>query len=115
MSFNPDVSKQAQEVIFSRKKNINNHHVVFFNNLKIIRKSTQKHLGLLLDEKLNFSEHINEKLKKVTKNINLLRNLTLPRSSLLIIYKSFIRPHLDYDDIVYDQPNNSSLPTFLSL
>ena len=36
-------------------------------------------------------------------------NLTLPSSSLLIIYKSFIRPHLDYGDIVYNQPNNSSL------
>ena len=65
----------------------------------------------MLDEKLNFSEHINEKLKKVTKSVNILRklNLTLPRSSLLIIYKSFIRPHLDYGDIVYDQPNNSPL------
>ena len=111
MAFNPNVSKQAQEVIFSRKKNIGNHPAVFFNNLPINRKSTQKHLGLLLDEKLNFSEHINEKLRKVTKSINLLRklNLTLPRSSLLTIYKSFIRPHLDYGDIVYDQPNNSSL------
>ena len=109
MSFNPDVSKQAQEVIFSRKKNIGNHPAVFFNNLPINRKSTQKHLGLLLDVKLNFSEHINGKLKKVTKSINLLRklNLTLPRSSLLIIYKSFIRPYLGYGDIVYDQPNNS--------
>ena len=87
ISFNSDVSKQAQEVIFSRQKNIGNHPAVFFNNLPINR--SQKHLGLLLDEKLNFSEHINEKLKKVTKSINLLRklNLTLPRFSLLIIYK----------------------------
>ena len=54
MSFNPDVSKQAQEVIFSRKKNIKNHPIVSFNNLPINRKSTQKYLGLLLDEKLNF-------------------------------------------------------------
>ena len=51
MSFNPDVPKQVQEIIFSRKKNINNHPVVFFNNLPINRKSTQKHLGLLPDEK----------------------------------------------------------------
>ena len=45
------------------------------------------------------------------KSINLLRklNLTLPHSFLLIIYKSFIGPHLDYADIVYHQPNNSSL------
>ena len=110
MSLN-DVSKQAQKVICSRKKNINNHLVVLFNNLPINRKSIQKHLGLLLDEKLNFSEHIKEKLKKVNKSINLLRklNLTLPRSSLLLIYKSFIRFHLDYGDIVYGQLNDSYL------
>ena len=66
MSFKPDVSRQTQEVFFSREKNINNDPVVFFINLPINRKSTQKHLVLLLDEKLNFSEHVNEKLKKVT-------------------------------------------------
>ena len=79
-SFNSYVPKQAQEFTFSRKKNVNNHPVVFFNNLPINIKSTQKHLVLLLDKKLNFSEHIHEKLRKVTKSINLLRklNLTLP-------------------------------------
>ena len=51
---------------------LNNHPLVFFNNLPINRKSIQKHLGLLLDEKLFFSEHINEELKKVTKSINLI-------------------------------------------
>ena len=30
-------------------------------------------------------------------------------SSLLTIYKSFIRPHLDYGDIIYDQPSNNRL------
>ena len=32
----------------------------------------------------------------------------LPRDSLVTIYKSFIRPHLDYGDVIYDQPNNDS-------
>ena len=54
------VSKQAQEV---------NHRVVFFNNRPINRKSSQKHLRLFLDEKLNFSEnlifHKFHKFKKV--------------------------------------------------
>ena len=36
-------------------------------------------------------------------------NLLLPRSSQLKIYKSFVRPHLDYGDVIYDQPNNSRL------
>ena len=33
----------------------------------------------------------------------------LPPSSLLIIHESYVRPHLEYGDIVYDKPNNSSL------
>ena len=70
-----------------------------------------KYLGLFLDQKLKFSEHIDDKISKITKGINVLRKLclVLPRSSLLTIYKSFIRPHLDYADVVYDQPNINSL------
>ena len=33
---------------------------------------------------------------------------TLPRDALLTIYKSFVRPHLDYGDIIYDQSQNES-------
>ena len=36
-------------------------------------------------------------------------NLLLPRSSLLTIYKSFVRSNHDYDDVIYEQPNNSGL------
>ena len=55
--------------------------------------------------------HINGKIKKATKGINIIRKmkLSLPRSSLLTIYKSFVRPHQNYGDVIYDQPNNSSL------
>ena len=31
----------------------------------------------------------------------------LPQHSLLIIHKSFTRPHLDYGDILYEQPNKT--------
>ena len=36
-------------------------------------------------------------------------NLLLPRSSLLTIHKSFVRPHLDYGDVIYGQPNKYHL------
>ena len=36
-------------------------------------------------------------------------NLLWPRFSLLTIYKSFVRPHLDYGDVIYDQLNHSRL------
>ena len=32
-----------------------------------------------------------------------------PQHSLLIIYKSFVPPHLDYGHILYDQPHNKCL------
>ena len=32
--------------------------------------------------------------------------MNLPRKVVLMIYKSIIRPHLDYGDILYDKPNN---------
>ena len=34
---------------------------------------------------------------------------TLPTDALLTIYKSFVRQHFDYGDIIYDQPQNESL------
>ena len=111
MTFNPDVSKQAQAVVFCRNGITTNHATVYFNNDPVIRENFQKRLGLFLDSKLNFSGHINEKIKKATKGMNVIRkmNLSLPRSSLLTICKSFVRPHLDYGDVIYDQPNNSIL------
>ena len=40
--------------------------------------------------------------------IGLIRRLSvnISRNALLTICKSFIRPHLDYGDILYDKPNN---------
>ena len=110
MSFNPDPTKQAQEVIFSRKLNKPHHPLLKFNNLPVQNASSQKHLGLVLDEKLNFESHLKEKCAKFNKGIGVIKKLqnTLPRQALLSIYKSFIRPHLDYGDIIYDQPNNES-------
>ena len=111
MSFNPDPTKQGKEVIFSKKKKIlGTHPSLFFNNSLIEQDTTQKHLGLTLDHKLTFQYHVNEKIKKAMKGIGLLRKLQsiLPRTSLLTIYKSFIRPHLDYGDVVYDQPSNDA-------
>ena len=110
MSFKLDRSKQAQEVIFSRKTLIQSHPVLTFDNSPVTKTTHHKHLGLILDEKLNFKEHLKEKMSKAYKGIAALRKLQniIPRNSLLTIYKSFIRPHLDYGVIIYDQPNNGS-------
>ena len=112
MQFNPDPNKQAKEIIFSRKlvSNILSHPPVKFNNNNITRCSHQKHLGVVLDSNLNFNTHIDQKIKKYNKMIGLMRRLSvnLSRNALLTIYKSFIRPHVDYCDILYDKPSNDN-------
>ena len=112
MQFNSDPNKQANEVIFSRRLISNNlaHSPVKFNNNNISRCSHQKHLGVVLDSNLNFNTHIDQKIKKCNKMIGLIRRLSvnLPHNALLTIYKSFVRPHLDYGDILYDKPNNDN-------
>ena len=55
MLFNPDLTKQAQEVIFSRKNIKTDHPIVYVNEALIALTICRKHLGMHLDEKLNFS------------------------------------------------------------
>ena len=109
MSFNPDPTKQAQEVIFSRKNNKPYHPDLIFNQTNIKRTSSQKDLGLILDEKLNFKQHLKVLIDKASKGISVLRKLRyqIPRRSLISLYKSFIRSILEYADVVYDQPTNN--------
>ena len=110
MVFNLDLRKQMQETIFSRKIRKLLHQTLLFNNILLSNSLFQKYLGLTLDIKLNFSEHIKSITKKISKTMGLLRKFQqiLPRSSLLTIYKTFIRSRLDYADIIYDQAYNSA-------
>ena len=112
MQFNPDPNKQANEVIFSRKSISHNlsHPPIKFNERIVTKCNHQKHLGIILDSNLNFNTHIDQKIKKCNKLIGLIRRLSLklPRNALLTIYKSFIRPTLDYGDILHNKPNNEN-------
>ena len=110
MNFNPGTSKQGQKVLFGHKAKVTTHPQLFFNNNPVHETATQKHFGMFLSSKLNFQEHFQNILNKVNKNTGLLRKLqnTLPRPSLLTIYKSSIRQYLDYGDTNHDQEYNAS-------
>ena len=111
MSFNPDPAKQAQDILFSKRSREFFYPNFYFNKFFIEKVQTQKHLGLKLDKKLNFKEYLKDKFPKVNRGIGILKKLRwfLPRHSLVTLYKSFIRPHLVYADIIYDHPNNLNM------
>ena len=94
MLFNPDPTKQAIVVCFSHKHENVPQEPLTFNSNKIQSAPAQKHLGFLLDSKLEFNQHIDGKISKCNKIIGIMRRLsmTLSRKSILTIYKSFARP-----------------------
>ena len=106
MQFNPDISKPAEVMLFTNR-NSNDYYPISCENISLREVDEHKHLGLILDTRLTFSKHIDEKVSLANKGIGVIRQLYkyLPRKSLIQIYKSFIRPHLDYCDIIYHKPS----------
>ena len=73
-----------------------------FNNDSVKQALFQKHLGLCLDSNWDFGKHLQKMFKRKTSQLWKLP-YSSPRARLTTIYKSFIRQHLDYGDILYDQ------------
>ena len=107
VDFNPDTTRQSQEVIFScklKKRFILIYCLIMPMLLGHLPKNAwELYLTLSYD-------HLKMVSGKICESIGLplkLQNL-LPRAALITIYKAFIRPHLDYGNILYDQVYNVS-------
>ena len=101
------VEKQKKNTILPLAFNINN----------VSETNSQKLFGVVFNNCLSFEDHLKMIMETVNKTIGLLRKLQniLPRSQLLPIKKIFIRPHLDYVEIIYDQVYNASFHQKLEL
>ena len=75
-----------------------------FHNTKVFQSSTQKHVDLILNNKVSFEEYLTTMGAKVSKIIALPRKLQhiLLRQASITINNAFISPYLDYRDIFYD-------------
>ena len=73
--FNSDPNKQAQEVIFRRKINKIDHLPLYFKQNLVKSSSAHKHLGMVLNIRLDFNLHLKKVQNKVNKTIGLLRKL----------------------------------------
>ena len=100
-------NKNSSNYSFLRKNEVD-HPVIPFNNIPLRKVDEHKHLdlGIILDSKLSFSTHIKSAILKTRKGIGLLKYLSkyLPRHTLHELYKLYVRPHLDYGDVIYHIP-----------
>ena len=101
ISFN---ALKTEYIIVSKKKTRGSHPDLFLNDTKITEANHHKHLGLIISNTMSWSYHINEILAKAEKRLSIMRRSKhiLPRSCLDKLYKSMIRPLLDYCDVIYD-------------
>ena len=103
MRFNPGITKQAIQVVFSHKYKKDFHPPLSFNGIPVARNEWTKHLGIYLDEKLSFRKHVHEAILKANSGLGLLKFLSkhVTRKILDKMYKMYVRPHLDYGDVIY--------------
>ena len=110
MSFNPNPSKQAQEVIFSRKVNKGSHPLwpLITHSLSGYVTKTS---GCYTCNRLSFEEQLRLVFSKINRITGLLHKLQclIPRSTILTIYKISVRPHLNYGDIIYEKEKIESI------
>ena len=103
---NPDLTKQAVQIIFSRKTHTSTHPKIYFNDTEVKSVNEHKHLGLTVDAEITFASHIDDKLKKARHGLGIIKTLScyLSVKTLEQIYKMYVRPRLDFCDVVYHVP-----------
>jgi len=90
--------------------------LIWFTNLDTsycIRNKDSKHtiqkvdsikdLGILFDTRLNFKDHIQEKINKAYNMIRLLKRnfIHVDCNTFILLYKALVRPHVEYANSVW--------------
>ena len=101
VKFNPS---KSESFLASRKSNRNRHPPLIMNNVYINEVTHHRHSGIFLSNDGTWHEHINYITSKAWQRIYIIRKLKfwLARESLNRAYISFIRPILEYADIIWD-------------
>ena len=100
VTFNPS---KSESLLFSRKLYRPYHPPVCMNNQPITEVTSHKHIGFVFCSDCTWHDHFEHIKAKAWARINVMRKLKfqLDRKSLQIIYFSFIRPLLEYGDVVW--------------
>ena len=104
--------KKTNYMIFSRQRNLIFRDVVI-SGVTIERKTEARFLGVIIDNKLNWSQHISAMKMKMARYIGVMYKLKkyLPLEARLQIYHSFVQSHLNYCSLVWGFAAKSHIET----
>ncbi len=98
-------------MLFSKKASPDTFFQIKLNNEVIRLSSHHKHLGLWLTDNMTWKKHIKEVSSKARQRLGCLRRhiFRMSRKSLEICYLTFIRPVLEYGNVLYDAATEEDL------
>jgi hypothetical protein len=101
--------KKTESIIFFVKRFKPHHPDLFFDNKKIVEVLQHTHLGVKLTTNLSWKAHIVNIFEKANKKLNMLKGLKykISRDTLCKLYKSLIRPVMEYADVLWDSCTES--------
>ena len=107
--------KKTHFMIFSRQK-VAIPRGLFIANTKIERKSEARFLGVIMDEKLNFTQHIHALKSKMLRYVGVMYRLKglVPESVMLQIYHSFVQSHINYCSLVWGFTAKSNIESLFA-
>ena len=101
VDFNPI---KQETFIISKKRIKPPHPLLYMRNTVILEVTSHKHLGIIFNNDMSWNNYIITIVDKAYKRLGILRKhkFNLDRCSLDKMYKLFIRPLLEYGNIIWD-------------
>ena len=98
-----NISKTVFNVVSNYSPNFSHNFQIYLNNVSLVRKDPLMFLGVFLDEKLKFIDHVAYISSKISKSIGFLYKLRgiLPNSTLKFLYYAMVNSYLYYCNIVW--------------
>jgi hypothetical protein len=106
---------KTRSMTFSNKRERVDHPLLSMGGCDIAEVNIHTHLGLVFQNNISWNSHVFSMYEKASKRLNLLKSLRfkMNRSTLACLYKSLIRPIMEYGDLIWDNCTVSNLSDLL--
>ena len=107
-------TKKTEFMLIASKRKLNHSSAdlqILINGSTIKQVKHKKTLGIIIDNELKWTEHIEEQCRKLSSAIALLRRAKpyVPHNDLLCMYNSLVLPYFTYCSTVWNDGNKTNL------
>ena len=108
--------KKTKYMIFSKSRNIELPEPFVISETLIEHKHEARFLGVIMDDSLTWSKHVNAVQTKMSRYIDIMYKIKkfLPLQARLQIYHSFVQSYINYCSLVWGFSNKSNLDKLLA-